>query len=63
MRMQRPYYEFNAEDRKVYMAWAAKNPGSLSVLILFGTVLIAVHATTGQFETAQHVIRGFLQAL
>jgi len=53
MQMQRPNYEFDAEDQKVYAAWLRKTLVAYTALILFGAAVVAVQATTHTTNVAK----------
>jgi hypothetical protein len=44
MRMQRLYYEFDAEDRKVYTAWLRKTLASWALILVLVVALCTVLA-------------------
>jgi len=46
MQMQRPNYEFDAADQKVYTAWLRRTLVAYGALILLGAAVVAVQATT-----------------
>jgi hypothetical protein len=55
MLLQRPNYEFNAEDHKVYTAWLRRILAVYGALVLFGIAVVTVQATTHTTNVANAV--------
>jgi hypothetical protein len=64
MRMQRLYYEFDAEDRQVYSAWLRKTLAVLALILAVAVVVCTVLAldasTTLEQRTAPLQLSGAL---
>jgi hypothetical protein len=53
MQIQRQCYGYDAEDRKVYVAWLQRTLIAYGAMVLFGVALVAVQATTQTTNIAE----------
>jgi len=55
MRLQRLYYEFNAEDRKVYTAWLGRIVALWALILVAVVVLCTVLSLDASMTTAERI--------
>jgi hypothetical protein len=55
MRMQRRYYELNAEDRKVYTAWLRKTVALWALIFVVVVGVCTVLSLDASMTTAQRI--------
>jgi hypothetical protein len=55
MRMQRLYYEFDAEDRKVYIAWLRKIVALWALILVAVVAVCAVLSLDASITTAERI--------
>jgi hypothetical protein len=53
MSIQRPKYEFDAEDQQTYVVWLRRTLLACGVMLVFATTLVAVQAMTHAASVAE----------
>ena len=53
MSIQRPKYEFDAQDQQTYLVWLGRTLIAYGAMVLFAVALVAVQATTRTTNVAE----------